>query len=125
MQNVFFTLWIKREQLNSHPNISGWLFRTLFYQIQNETQKVFHSREVELNFDVPDEENSPENSFLDSLPEGLTQDERQLLYLLYDLQLPQQEIAARLHCSPEACRMRVYRARKHYEKLYKKNHNTV
>lgn len=121
VQNVFCTLWLKREQLKNHPNISGWLFRALSYQISNETKKAFHSCEVELNFDVPDTGGSTsKSSFLDSLPEGLSEDERQLLYLFYDLQFSQQEIAARLHCSPEACRMRIYWARNHYKRLYKK-----
>lgn len=117
-QNVFLKLYMKRGSLRTHPNIQGWLFLTLRNQIMNETQKSFYKREVELlpgNAPAVELEYSPD--FNDSLPNGLSQDERRLLRLFFEERLTHEEIAARLGCSVEACRMRLYRAKAHCKRL--------
>lgn len=110
--------YMKRDTLRAHPNIQGWLFLTLRNQIMNETQKSFYKREVEL---VPENAPTVELEYTpdlnDSLPDGLNQDERQLLSLFFEEMLTHEEIAARLGCSVEACRMRLYRAKTHYKRL--------
>lgn len=120
-QNVFLTLYTKRESLRSHPNIQGWLLVTLRHQIWNETQKAFRTREVAMAPEIAsaiDTGHAPHTlSFVDSLPDGLSEEERLLLYLFYDVGLTHGEIATRLDCSPEACRMRLYRAKAHCKQL--------
>lgn len=117
-QNVFLTLYLKQDSLRSHPNIQGWLFHTLRNHIMNETQKAFRTREVALLSDgspAVNLEYTP--SLSDSLPSGLGQEELLLLHLFFEEGLNHEEIAARLGCSVEACRMRLYRAKAHCKKL--------
>lgn len=93
---------------------------TLRYLICNERQKAHYSREVELKPEhEPVAANPFEPDFLEVMPPGLSDAERELLYLHIEVGLPHAEISTRLGCSPTACRMRLLRAKQHCEKLMK------
>ena len=52
---------------------------------------------------------TPDLPFRESLPDGLSEEEQQLLSWRYELELDHREIARRLGISPVACRARLSR----------------
>jgi len=116
VQNVFLTLLIKVEDLKDHPKLPAWLVVALKYQIMNEQQRAYHSWEVPF---LPEYEPSAEDPsrFWEILPSGLNKEERELLYLFFALRLSHEELAKRLGRSPEASRMRLFRAKIHCRDL--------
>lgn len=121
VQNAFSTLLIKQKQLRSHPNIAGWLTKTVRNMADNERNRARHTREVPF---LPEHEpaaGEPSEDFLSLLPPELSEDERQILYLHIEVGLSHEEIGARLGCRPEASRMRLSRARRRCRELLLKN----
>lgn len=120
VQSVFLALLTNHEHLREHPNIWGWLVVTLRNQIMSEMQKAFHSREVALKPGCePVAEDPFMNDFSEAMPPGLSDAERELIYLYFEVGLHHDEIASKLGCSPTACRMRLLRAKKHCQALMK------
>jgi RNA polymerase sigma-70 factor (ECF subfamily) len=118
VQTVFLIMLTKHKELVDHPNIRGWLVLTLRNQIMTEQQKAYHSREVEFSEKLETVATAPSaGKFMDELPPGLTDAERELLYLHIEAGYHHKEIAEYLGCSPEACRMRLLRAKHHCAKL--------
>ena len=110
--NAFLTMLTKYAALRDHPNLHGWLIKTVRYQIKSELQKSRYSLEVPL---LPEHELialDPPPDFLSTLPPGLNENERQILYLFFEVGLTHEQIAAQLGCTPEACRMRLHRAKR-------------
>lgn len=120
VQGVFVTLLINQKELMGHPKIWGWLVVTLKNQTMNEMQRAFRSREVELGPDCEPAAADPfAPDFSEAMPPGLSDRERELLYLYYEVGLHHEELAARLGCTPEACRMKLHRAKRHCQQLMK------
>jgi len=128
LQEVFLTLWRKREALIDHPNIGGWLVNTLRLQIQARARKIFKAPSgVSL-----DDENRPQDvleaavapampNVLDSLLyreqikvlEKLLGRENATLFLAYALQgYSAKELAAQYHLSEASIWTRISRAKK-------------
>lgn len=120
-QSAFLTMLTKYDQLRNHPNIEGWLRLTVRNLVWNEQQKAHYSVEISLCPDYEPATVADAPSFLSSLPPGLKEEERQILYFFYEVGLTHEELAARFGCTPEACRMRLYRAKKHCHSLLEKN----
>lgn len=121
VQNAFSTLLMKRDKLRNHPNIPGWLTKTVQNLCENERTRACYSREIPI---LPEQEpaaGEPPPDFLSLLPPGLSEGERQILYLHIEVGLSHEEIAARLGCRPEASRMRLCRARRRCKELLLKN----
>ncbi len=121
VQNAFSALLIKREQLRDHPNISGWLVKTVRNMADNERNRARYTREVPF---LPEHEpaaGEPLPDFLSLLPPELNQRERQILYLYIEVGLSHEEIGAQMGCKPETSRMRLYRARRRCRELLLKN----
>ena len=121
VQNAFSALLIKEKQLRDHPNISGWLVKTVQNMADNERNRARYTREIPL---LPEHEPAASGlqpDFLSLLPPGLSESERQILYLQIEVGLSHEEIAARLGCKPEASRMRLCRARRRCKELLLKN----
>lgn len=121
VQNAFSALLIKQEQLRNHPNISGWLTKTVRNMADNERNRARYAREIPL---LPEHESAagePPPDFFSLLPPELSESERQILYLHIEVGLSHEEIAARLGCKPEASRMRLSRARRRCGEFLLKN----
>lgn len=121
VQNAFSALLIKQNQLRDHPNIPGWLTKTVRNLADNERNRARYTREIPL---LPEHEpaaDEPLPDFLSLLPSELSEEEKQILYLHIEAGLSHKEIAARLGCKPEASRMRLCRARKRCSDLLLKN----
>lgn len=121
VQDAFSALLIKQKQLRYHPNISGWLTKTVRNMADNERNRARYAREIPL---LPEHEpaaDGPPPDFLSLLPSELSKEEKQILYLHIEAGLSHEEIAARLGCRPEASRMRLCRARQRCKELLLKN----
>lgn len=114
---AFLTLLTKYEEVREHPLIYGWLVKTVRNLIMSETQKARYSMEVPFlpGIDLAASEAPP--GLFSVLPQGLTEDECRILCYFFEDRLSHEEIAARMGCSPDACRMRLHRAKEHCRKL--------
>ena len=118
---VFEKLYSKYDQVKDHPNIKGWLVETLKHQIGSEMQKAYRHREVAMDPEFDSAAPSWEEDFMSVLPPGLSESERQILYLHIEAGYSHVEIARMIGCSPTACRMKYSRARRHCKKLLEEN----
>ena len=112
VQKTFEELLKAGEEMQSHPNIAGWLCKTLSNVVKN-TARLSHYR-MEVPFPKGYEavsgdwrENRPYE-----LPSELTPEEREIL-LLVAMGYRPQDIAKMKGISPGACRVRLMRARRH------------
>ena len=121
VETVFEKLYSKYDHVKDHPNILGWLVETLKHQVGSEMQKAYRHREVAMAPEFDSAAPSREEDFMSVLPPGLSESERQILYLHIEAGYSLEEIAAMLGCSPTACRMRYSRARRHCKKLLEEN----
>ncbi|NLC73588.1 MAG: RNA polymerase sigma factor [Ruminococcaceae bacterium] len=118
VEDVFYILLKKQDELMPHPNIAGWLTITLKHLIYDELKSAKHRLELPLCFESDkaayDAYEEPLSSIL---PEGLRPKEREIFILLYEEQLSYEEIACRLGITEANCRARAYRAKAHYRDL--------
>lgn len=111
VQSTFMTFLIKEKSLRTHTDISKWLKVTLRNVANNEMKKARYRMEVPF---CPEHEPAgamPEEDFLSLLPRGLSEKERRLLYLRVEMGYSLKEIAAMDGCTPDACRVRLWRIR--------------
>ena len=121
VEEAFVRLLQRREELWEHPNPAGWLWKTLQHLILTEVKLARYHREVPLepalNAAVPEMEVS---SLADSLPEGISDSEREILILFYEEELTHQEMSRRLGISEMNSRTRLFRAKNHCKKLFER-----
>ena len=121
VQSAFAALLFKREQLRNHPNIAGWLVKTVPNLADNEQNKAWRTQEVRFLPDYEPAANGPQENFISLLPPELTEDQKRVLYYRLEVRLSHEEIAAHLGCSSDASRMRYSRALKRCKELMEKN----
>lgn len=119
VQDVFIVLLAKRERAEEFQNIGSWLYKVLYFRIGSEIQKAHYAREVPLDLDnkwlaVVDREDF---RLEDVLPEGLTQEERQLLIWRYQDQLSAGEIADRMGRTENVIYVKLHRIKEKWKKL--------
>lgn len=126
VQETFQTLLEKRDDPKGagHTNLKGWLITTLRNKIASEMQRRWRHMEQPLDELSAVSEAGYEPSFRDSLPRQLTEDEKDLLCMFYEMQLSHREISQILGISEAASRMRLIRARSSYEKWKKLEEKT-
>jgi len=118
VQEVFITLLTEYKSLKDTSNLLPWLMTVLRNKIMSENQKVFRFREAAIEPDFhPPAPDSFSDSFYDEMPETLSREDRELLYLHYEAGYTYQELAGKLGCSSEAVGMRLLRARHRCQKL--------
>lgn len=121
VQTAFLRMLTKYDKLKYHPNIQGWLVVTVKNLVGNEKEKAYYRLEVPLRLGYEPALKEPSPDFLSILPPGLREEEKQLLRLYFEEELPHEDIAAQLGCTPAACRMRLKRAKRRcYELMAKK-----
>ena len=121
LQEVFLTLWRKRETLKNHPNPGGWLVNALKLQLAAQARKQRQgasSLPPEAADAEPDRETlGPAELFLQAetmrAVEKLLGRETAALFLAYVLEgASGKDMAQVLHVSEAAVRVRVSRAKK-------------
>lgn len=121
VEEAFVRLLQQREALAGHPNLEGWLWKTLQHLILTEVKLARYHREVPLEnantWAAPAEERE---SLAEALPPGLSDGEREMLLLFYEEECSHQEIARRLGISEMNSRTRLFRAKNHCKKLLEK-----
>lgn len=123
VHDTFELLWKHRKdsKIMNHPNIAGWLIKTLGFLILNEVHSCEYKNEYPLdasieNLGIPCQ---PFEKLEDVLPNDLTENEKNLLIWYYEDRLDYEEIARILGVSQSVCRMRMTRTRRHCMKLMK------
>lgn len=121
VHNTFEALLRDAEKVRGRRNIWGWLVKTLTNKAMNEINKACNKREVSLEPKHMPAANDPyePDDFLSVMPPGLSQEERKLLYLRFEMGLSHAEIAEEMGCSEAASKMRLTRARTHCQELIK------
>lgn len=121
VEDAFVLLLRKYDQLTDHPNLPGWLWKTLQHLILTEVKSARHRLEVPLeqDFDLaaPEEDRS---ALADALPEGLSDRDREILLLFFEEELTHEEVAARLGISILNSRTRLFRAKNRCKELLEK-----
>lgn len=127
-QEVFLRLNEKAAKLIRHPNIRGWLKKTLHYVIRNYLQKQSNQEVPVAEVWDGAEEPSYEFAYGDRdvlFPPDMNEQEKFLLYRRYCEECSCKDIARELGISPAACRMRLHRAEKKFRKLKKKRNRST
>ena len=121
VEETFLTLLHKKEELESHPNIAGWLTDTLKNIISDELKSARRKHDVPFIFDnYAAEYDTYRLPLKDFLPKELSPKEQEILILLFEEQLSYEEISERLGISVENCPTRAFRAKIHYRELVEK-----
>lgn len=121
VEEVFEKLYNKYETVKDHEKIEWWLTKALENQIGSESQKAYRRREVAFDPEFEPAQISRGEDFMSILPPGLSEPERQILYLHIEAGYSHEEIAKIKGCSVLAVRMRYSRARRHCRKLMEEN----
>lgn len=127
IQDVLLQMLKKKEKLQDHPNLKGWLVVTMKNELLSSRRKENDSRKrASYSLDNPDnpaqqemlmdKELSPEFLCIDQFPERLDKirellgkDNTDLLIEAYVKGMPYAELASRLGIGETALRMRLYR----------------
>lgn len=109
IQKTFLLAISQQEELSRHPNPGGWLVVTLNNLVKNERRRMSHQVEIPLEDVSRFPAQEPDMPFRESLPDGLSTEEQQLLSWKFELELDHREMARRLGISPMACRARLSR----------------
>ena len=127
LQDVFITLWTHREQCRKHPNLGGWLMKTLRYNYLQRLERMKREQKLGgVSLDQPlDREADQSDSLLDELAEMAFEDwgpdalervraevgeeDYALLLAYYRRQIPSDQLAAQMGTSLHGLRMRVSR----------------
>ncbi len=126
VEEAFVRLLQRRDELAGHPNVPGWLWKTLQHLILTEVKLAKYHREVPLDpaFQAAAPEENRE-TLADALPEGLSEGERVILTLYYEEELSHAEVAQRLGISEMNSRTRLFRAKNHCKKLLENSRQAV
>lgn len=121
VEEAFVRLLQQKERLDGHPNLTGWLWKTLQNLILTEVRLAKYHREVPLEdagtWAAPER---AETDLAEALPPGLSDSEREILLLFYQEECTHQEIARRLGISEMNSRTRLFRAKNHCKKILEK-----
>lgn len=117
VEETFVILLTQIGKIRTHPNPLGWLYKVLTNQALNELRREQRHGEILLDNISEMGEEIDLLSFQDGLPNGLKDEEKNILLLRYQEQLSYAEIAQQLGISQELGRTRLHRAKKHYAQL--------
>lgn len=120
VQSAFMTLLMKEEAVRSCTSVSKWLKTAVRNIAWNEMGKAKYRLEVPLQRKHEPVGGEMEEDFFSLLPPGLSERDRRLLYLRVELGYSIKEIAELEGCTPDACRMRMWRVRERYKALLEK-----
>ena len=120
VHDVFYLLWIKQydKQITEHPNIGGWLIKTLNLLIYNQNRKLsLHALPLDSIIDNITVASEPKAYLEHSLPAEISDEDKALFIFYYDKGLGYSEIAQELNITPTTCRKKMSRAKKRYKAL--------
>ena len=124
VHEAFIVLWSSRQTVIQHPNIEGFIMKTLNNKILHIVRHLSYQREEPLG----QSGTTTDKYIFDNIiffPENLSNEERQLLLWHYVQEVPCAKIAKRLGISENACRVRIFRAKQHYISLYMSHQDEI
>ena len=125
-QEVFCLFWLKLlsddKKVVKHPNIGGWLIKTLDLMILNENRSselksVPYDEGLEFILAAPENDRSLE----DCLPLNMPDEDKELIVSFYEEGKSYDDIASEFRITPAYCRMKMTRARRKCKELLKKS----
>ncbi|MBS6217871.1 MAG: RNA polymerase sigma factor [Flavonifractor plautii] len=120
VHDTFVILWESRIRVKDHPNLEGFLMKTLGNEILHKLRYLNYRKETPLTTDFPVQDQY-DFGVDDLFPNGLSESDRKLLVWHLIDEMPYAEIAVRLKVSEGVCRVRIYRAKQRYIKLQNGN----
>ena len=122
IHDTFLIAWKERQRVIQHPNIEGFLMKTMGNNIVHVLRHMKYENNVPYQF-VADLRTVDQYSFECAIifPDGLSKSEKDLLIWHFIQKIPYTSIAAKLGISEGNCRVRVFRAKQHYIALTKSN----
>lgn len=128
IQETFLTLWRKRESLFQHPNIGGWLVKTLRHKLMDRRRK-FSSEKSRRSYSLDDKESPESKDSEDTFDTNLLQNdalndtkkameallgkENAGMFFQYALgRASAKELSEEYHISEACCWVRLSRMRK-------------
>lgn len=124
VHDTFRVLWEKSGTYLSSPSPDGWLFKTLFFSLKNQLRK--EARLTKLVFKLQGTFDStptpPPGAHLE-LEGHISPEEYQLLYRLYIVGDPLEEIAREMGITKMALAKRVGRIKEKFRKKYLESEN--
>lgn len=118
VQDTFEHVLYHFEEVRSAQNVRPYLTAILKNKVMTRNQLLFQEREIELDEQyTAAQEDVYGYPFRDELPEGLSDEEKDILCLFFDYQYSHREIGRFFGCSPLASGMRLMRAKLHYKEL--------
>ena len=121
VQDTYLVLLMKAEQVRHYECPEAWLMQTLNYNIKHILQKQAKQKERELPLDNVESTTSYEDSpsgLQEILPTKLSNEDRQLLELYYEQQLPYDKIAEILDIPIGTVGSRLLRLKKKLKNFY-------
>ncbi len=110
VQETLLTACWKINEVYSHENPTGWLYKALDYLTKREMHRAYHREEVPLIEEIPVRNNTTDLPMENYLPRGLTEHEHMLLLWRIKDDRTYDEIAENLGITPVACRKQMSRA---------------
>lgn len=118
---TFLTAVIKIDAVFTHKKPQAWLFKTLHYIMERESDLKYRKAEVSLEApDLLSREIHLASSLEEALPRSLSKSERELLILRYEKQWDYEDIAEYKGIKPAACRKQMSRAVQHFREELEK-----
>lgn len=118
VQDTFLLALLHADEFpQGHPAPGAWLMTTLRYLIANERRKIARRGAVPLDEVGELPALASPAPLEESLPAGLSEQERQLLIRRFERDQPYSEIAAALDITEGAARLRLFRALEKCKKL--------
>lgn len=116
VQEAFLTACFKSDELATHVNPVGWLYKTLSFLILRERNRAYHRLESPMvNDDFPGAEDSLPLELV--IPTELSENEKELIINRYEKRFTYEELAEKKGITQEACRKQLSRALQHCRSL--------
>jgi RNA polymerase sigma-70 factor (ECF subfamily) len=117
LQNVFTKTVERQEELQRHPNLSGWLVKSLKNEALMHYRKSTRTEGLSGNEEIPQSENrsleiQEEHQLLFRVIDQLPQKQKEIFILREVEELSYEEIALQLEISLEQVKITLHRARK-------------
>lgn len=111
--------WVHLDTIIVHPYPHKWLYKTLQNKLSNDQNLKYHQAEqLTPSAQVRSFQMEAAAELADSLPDQLSNEERDLICWRFELGLTNSEIAARLGISTDAAKKRSTRAVEHCRKIF-------
>ena len=120
VQDSFIMLLLNQDTVRTYDRPDIWLHKVLLGRIANIVRRENKRQHIPLEeLTETGAEDTYDIPLVDLLPQGLKDEEREILILYFEKQLSYEEISERLRCSVTTCRTKLFRAKNRCRDLLK------